>query len=78
MSGWTGRKLVLVVVDSLRTDMLERCVADGLAPTFGALVERGDLVGDCVSTFPSVTPVATAEITTGVRPDLHAISGVKH
>jgi hypothetical protein len=73
--GWTGRKLVLVVVDSLRTDMLERCVADDLAPTFGALLARGELVGDCVSTFPSVTPVATSEITTGVRPDAHAISG---
>jgi hypothetical protein len=76
VSGWTGRKLVLVVVDSLRTDMLERCVADGLAPVFGALAERGDLVRDCVSTFPSVTPVATSEMTTGARPDLHAISGV--
>ena len=45
-------------------------------PNFGALLDRGDLVGDCVSTFPSVTPVATAEITTGARPDAHAISGV--
>ena len=78
MSGgaWAGRKLALVVVDSLRTDMLHRCVAEGLAPNFGALLDRGSVVSDCVSTFPSVTPVATAEITTGVRPDLHAISGV--
>lgn len=74
--GWSGRKLALVVVDSLRTDMLERCVAEGLAPNFGALLDRGELVRDCVSTFPSVTPVATAEMTTGARPELHAISGV--
>jgi hypothetical protein len=74
--GWAGRKLALVVVDSLRTDMLRRCVADGLAPNFAALLDRGELVPDCVSTFPSVTPVASAEMTTGARPDLHAISGV--
>jgi hypothetical protein len=74
--GPIGRKLALVVVDSLRTDMLRRCVDDGLAPNFAALLDRGDLVPDCVSTFPSVTPVATSEMTTGVRPDLHAISGV--
>jgi hypothetical protein len=74
--GWGGRKLALVVVDSLRTDMLRRCVDDGLAPNFAALLARGELVEDCVSTFPSVTPVATAEMTTGVRPDLHAISAV--
>ncbi len=75
-SGRSGRKLVLVVIDSLRSDMLRRCVAEGLAPNLGALMDRGQLVDDCVSSFPSVTPVATAEITTGVRPDLHAISGV--
>jgi hypothetical protein len=73
---WRGRKLVLVVVDSLRTDMLLRCVAEGTAPMFSALLDRGDLVGDCVSTFPSVTPVASAEMTTGRRPDEHGISGV--
>jgi hypothetical protein len=73
---WRGRKLVLVVVDSLRTDMLLRCVADGTAPMFEALLARGELVADCVSTFPSVTPVAAAEITTGRRPDSHGISAV--
>jgi hypothetical protein len=72
---WTGRKLALIVVDSLRTDMLIRCVADGTAPVFAALLDRGELVGDCVSTFPSVTPVASAEIMTGRRPDEHAITG---
>jgi hypothetical protein len=74
--GWSGRKLVLVVIDSLRTDMLRRSVAEGLAPNLGALMDRGSLVDECASSFPSVTPVATAEITTGARPDLHAISGV--
>jgi hypothetical protein len=64
------------VVDSLRTDMLLRCVADGTAPMLAALLDRGELIGDCVSTFPSVTPVAAAEITTGCRPDEHGISAV--
>ncbi|HKJ36164.1 MAG TPA: alkaline phosphatase family protein [Solirubrobacterales bacterium] len=70
------RKLVLVVVDSLRTDMLQRTVAAGDAPTFGALLERGELIGDCVSSFPSVTPVCTSEILTGRRPDGHHIPGM--
>jgi hypothetical protein len=71
-----ARKLCLIVVDSLRTDMLLRAIADDLAPNFGALVERGALVDDCVSSFPSVTPVACSEIVTGVGPDRHAISGM--
>ena len=60
---WTGaqrcmrKKLVLAYVDSLRTDMLELAVRDGRAPTFGKLLDRGVLIRDCVSSFPSVTPV---------------------
>jgi type I phosphodiesterase/nucleotide pyrophosphatase len=70
------RKLCLIVVDSLRTDMLLRSVADDLAPNFGRLLERGTLIGDCVSAFPSVTPVACSEIATGAGPDRHHVSGM--
>jgi hypothetical protein len=70
------RKLVLTYVDSLRTDMLRRAVEEGRAPTFAALLERGVLVPDCVSSFPSVTPVACSELVTGVGADRHWISGM--
>ena len=70
------RKLVLILVDSLRTDMLQRTVASGTAPTLARLLDRGELVADCVSSFPSVTPVCTAEIVTGARPDTHRIPGM--
>ncbi|HEU4905638.1 MAG TPA: alkaline phosphatase family protein [Solirubrobacterales bacterium] len=69
-------KLVLTYVDSLRTDMLERAVREERAPTFAALIERGVLIPDCVSSFPSVTPVACAEMVTGVAADEHWISGM--
>ena len=71
-----ARKLVLTYVDSLRTDMLERAVREGRAPNFGDLLERGVLIPDCVSSFPSVTPVACAEMVTGVAADRHWISGM--
>jgi hypothetical protein len=72
----SAKKLVLTYVDSLRTDMLQRAVADGRAPTFAGLIERGVLIGDCVSSFPSVTPVACSEMVTGVGADRHWISGM--
>jgi hypothetical protein len=72
----SSRKLCLIVVDSLRTDMLLRTAADDLAPNFAALLDRGTLIGDCVSAFPSVTPVACSEIATGTAPDRHHISGM--
>jgi predicted AlkP superfamily pyrophosphatase or phosphodiesterase len=72
----TSRKLCLIVVDSMRTDMLLRAAAEDLAPHFAALIDRGTLIGDCVSSFPSVTPVACSEIATGARPEHHHISGM--
>ncbi len=76
MSANQNRKLVLCMVDSLRTDKLKEAVAEGVAPTFGALLDRGTLIDDCVSSFPSVTPVCCSEMTTGRRPDGHWISGM--
>ena len=75
MSG-AQRKLCLVFVDSLRTDKLEETVAAGKAPYFAALLERGELIRDCVSAFPSVTPVCTSEIATGTTAADHWISGM--
>ena len=70
------KKLVLAYVDSLRSDMLELAVRDDRAPTFGKLLDRGVFVPDCVSSFPSVTPVACAEMVTGAASDRHWISGM--
>jgi hypothetical protein len=66
-------KLVLVVVDAMKPAMLERAVAQGRAPTFALLMERGHHVDDCVAAFPSVTPVCAATIATGAAPDRHLI-----
>ena len=67
------KKLVLAVIDALKPEMLERAVEHGRAPALQALMDRGTYVRDCVSTFPSVTPVAASAITTGVGPDKHEI-----
>jgi hypothetical protein len=58
-------KLVLAVIDSLHPDMLDRAIEEGRAPALAALRERGVYASDCLSTFPSVTPVASATIATG-------------
>jgi Type I phosphodiesterase / nucleotide pyrophosphatase len=67
------KKLVLAVIDSLAPDMLDQAIAEGRAPALAAVRERGSYVRDCVSTFPSVTPVASATIATGAGPDGHFI-----
>jgi predicted AlkP superfamily pyrophosphatase or phosphodiesterase len=67
------KKLVLAVIDALSPDALDKTIAAGSAPMLAELVRRGDYARDCVSTFPSLTPVAASAITTGLGPDQHRI-----
>jgi type I phosphodiesterase/nucleotide pyrophosphatase len=67
------KKLVLAVIDALDPSALEQAVRDGGAPTLARLMEEGTYVDDCVSTFPSVTPVAASAIATGLGPADHLI-----
>jgi len=68
-----AKKVVLAVIDSLKPEQLDRAIEEGRAPTLAALRERGAYIRDCLSTFPSVTPVASAAITTGCGPGDHHI-----
>jgi type I phosphodiesterase/nucleotide pyrophosphatase len=74
-AGGAGRapKLVLAVIDGLRPAALQVAMQDGTAPALAALAERGVYRDDLVSEFPSLTPVCTASIATGVGPDRHFI-----
>ncbi|MFM8526873.1 MAG: alkaline phosphatase family protein [bacterium] len=69
-------KWILTVVDAMHPGLLSEAVAAGAAPAFGSLMERGELVEDCVSSFPSVTPVASSEILTGLGPGGHWVMGM--
>jgi hypothetical protein len=67
------KKLVLVVIDAMKPAMLERAIVTGRAPMLQLLIERGEVVDECVAAFPSVTPVCAASIATGTGPDEHEI-----
>jgi predicted AlkP superfamily pyrophosphatase or phosphodiesterase len=67
------KKLVLVVVDAMKPEMLDRAIAAGRAPALKRIAEQGVYVNDVVAAFPSVTPVCAATITTGVGPGEHQI-----
>src|SRR5437588_3761474 len=53
--------------------MLERAIASGRAPALRRVRQEGVYVPDCVASFPSVTPVCAATITTGSGHDEHLI-----
>jgi predicted AlkP superfamily pyrophosphatase or phosphodiesterase len=72
-AGKKQRKVVLAVIDALKPEMLERAVEHGRAPALATLMRHGTYVRECVSSFPSVTPVAAASIATGRGPADHHI-----
>ena len=55
-----AKKLILAVVDGLGPALLDRAIAAGRAPTMARLAAAGERRDDCVSTFPSLTPVCLA------------------
>ncbi len=67
------KKLALVVIDGMRPISLTQAVAAGGAPTLARLLRDGYATDRCVSSFPSLTPVATSTIVTGETPDRHLI-----
>jgi hypothetical protein len=66
----------MIIVDAMHPAMLRQAIESGVAPNFAALVERGELIEDCVSSFPSVTPVASSELMTGLGPAGHWVMGM--
>lgn len=69
-------KLILCVIDAMAPAMLERAAREGAAPVLETLMQRGSYIPDCVSAFPSVTPVCAASIVTGAAQDEHLIPGM--
>ena len=67
------KKLILAVIDAMKPAMLAKAIDSGRAPALSLLMERGHHTGDCVASFPSVTPVCSASIATGATPDRHLI-----
>jgi arylsulfatase A-like enzyme len=65
------RRVVLIVCDSLRRDL----ITPAAAPTLAALAERSADFVRCTAVFPSVTRVTSASIATGCRPASHGLLG---
>src|SRR5919199_3980186 len=69
------KPVLLLVLDGIRPDVLQAAIRDGDAPALGFLADRGEVVWDAVSVFPSITPAATAAIVTGAAPAESGIVG---
>lgn len=69
------KKLILFIVDSLHPVALSRTLSEGNAPALKFLALNGKYSEHVVSSFPTMTPVATSSIITGKWPDQHLVPG---
>jgi predicted AlkP superfamily phosphohydrolase/phosphomutase len=63
---------VVIGLDGIPWNLIERWTDEGHLPNFARLREEG-AAGPCRSTVPALTALAWPSITTGVRPDKHGL-----
>ncbi|HEY8910413.1 MAG TPA: alkaline phosphatase family protein [Desulfosporosinus sp.] len=69
------KKVILFVIDSLHPVVLGRILSEGNAPALRFLAKHGTYFDRVVSSFPTMTPVATSSMITGSWPDRHRVPG---
>ena len=69
------KKIILFVIDSLHPVVLERVLSEGNAPALRFLAKHGTYMERVVSSFPTMTPVATSSMITGTWPNQHGVPG---
>jgi len=69
------KKIILFVIDSLHPVVLGRILSEGNAPALRFLAKHGTYIDRVISSFPTMTPVATSSMITGSWPDRHGVPG---
>lgn len=69
------KKVILFIIDSIHPVMLGRFLSEGKTPALQFLERNGKYWEKVVSSFPTMTPVATSSIMTGQWADHHLVPG---
>ncbi|MDZ5471502.1 alkaline phosphatase family protein [Bacillus sp. 31A1R] len=72
-SGKPTKKVVMIIIDSLMDQPLQKAIHDGKAPTFKFLMEQGRYYPQMVSSFPTMSVSIDSTLLTGTYPDKHKV-----
>lgn len=70
------KPVILIVVDSLMTDPLQKAIEEGKAPAFSFLMNNGELFTDVISSYPTMSVAIDSTLLTGTYPDQHKVPGL--
>ncbi|WP_337104438.1 alkaline phosphatase family protein [Paenibacillus sp. YIM B09110] len=71
-----GKKVILIVVDSLMYQSIDRGLENNQLPTIKSLIQHGQYYKDVVSSFPTMSVTIDTSLLTGTYPDKHGLPGL--
>ena len=72
----TTKPVILIVVDSLMSESLQKAIEEGKAPAFSFLINNGQFYPDVISSYPTMSVAIDSTLLTGTYPDQHKVPGL--
>ncbi|WP_160041670.1 alkaline phosphatase family protein [Paenibacillus sp. USDA918EY] len=69
-------KMILIVVDTLMSQSIDKGIEQNKLPTFQFLIEHGQYYKDVVTSFPTMSVSIDSTLLTGTYPDEHRVPGL--
>lgn len=70
------KPVVLIVVDSLMTEPLQKVMGEGKAPALSFLMENGDFYPEFISSYPTMSVTIDSTLLTGTYANEHKVPGL--
>ncbi|TSI04748.1 alkaline phosphatase family protein [Lysinibacillus sp. BW-2-10] len=72
----TTKPVILITVDSLMSEPLQKAIEEGKAPAFSFLINNGKLYPEFISSYPTMSVAIDSTLLTGTYPNQHKIPGL--
>lgn len=72
----TKKPIILIVVDSLMSEPLQKAVEEGKVPALAFLINNGQLKKEMISSYPTMSVTIDSTLLTGSYPDQHKVPGL--
>lgn len=71
-----NKPIILVTVDSLMSEPLQKAVKEGKAPAFSFLINNGHIIPKMISSYPTMSVTIDSTLLTGTYADQHKVPGL--
>ncbi len=75
-SDTTTKPVILIAVDSLMSEPLQKLMKEGKAPAFSFLINNGKWYPEMISSYPTMSVAIDSTIITGTYPNQHKVPGL--